>query len=234
MDKKPLIVVSICAVVLLVLGSLSNVVGYQTVQSSNQSIIKERINQRELLLQTILDIANNKEIQRIILKSQISRGEFFTLDARFSMYNTPVLTKNHLKQMYLIGFILSKIISKSKMHSIIEKYQLNNQVIQKEISAVIEKYATLDSEITALSNSKCDCENENSTDWTFPILCEILDRIFWSFFWIAGFFFMLFSYLNGPILKYILGGIGMFFTYIAIIFSTLGDIFNCSFLPYFI
>ena len=32
MDKKPLIVVSICAVVLLVLGSLSNVVGYQSVK----------------------------------------------------------------------------------------------------------------------------------------------------------------------------------------------------------
>jgi hypothetical protein len=33
-DKKPLIVVSICAVVLLVLGSLSNVVGYQSVKST--------------------------------------------------------------------------------------------------------------------------------------------------------------------------------------------------------
>ena len=34
MDKKPLILVSICAVVLLVLGSLSNVVGYQSVKST--------------------------------------------------------------------------------------------------------------------------------------------------------------------------------------------------------
>ncbi len=34
MDKKPLIGVSICAVVLLVLSSLSNVVGYQSVKSS--------------------------------------------------------------------------------------------------------------------------------------------------------------------------------------------------------
>jgi len=34
MDKKPLIGVSICAVVLLVLGSLSNVVGYQSVKST--------------------------------------------------------------------------------------------------------------------------------------------------------------------------------------------------------
>jgi hypothetical protein len=34
-DKKPLIVVSICAVVLLVLGSLSDVVGYQTSRVTN-------------------------------------------------------------------------------------------------------------------------------------------------------------------------------------------------------
>ena len=34
MDKKPLIGVSICAVVLLVLGSLSNVVGYQSVKTT--------------------------------------------------------------------------------------------------------------------------------------------------------------------------------------------------------
>jgi len=36
-DKKPLIGVSICAVVLLVLGSLTNVVGYQSVKSTNLS-----------------------------------------------------------------------------------------------------------------------------------------------------------------------------------------------------
>ncbi|HUS98869.1 MAG TPA: hypothetical protein VMY59_00935 [Candidatus Thermoplasmatota archaeon] len=33
MDKHPLIVISLCAVVLLVLGSLSNVVGSESVQS---------------------------------------------------------------------------------------------------------------------------------------------------------------------------------------------------------
>jgi len=38
MDKKPLIGVSILAVVLLVLGSLSNVVGYQTQNIENQSL----------------------------------------------------------------------------------------------------------------------------------------------------------------------------------------------------
>jgi len=129
MDKRPLIVVSLCAVVLLVLGSLSNVVGYQTVQTSQQNLIKDRINQRELLFQTIVDIANNKEIQRIILKSQMSRGIFPPSEI-------PVITKNQLKQMHFIGLILSKIISKSRMQSIVKQHQFNNQEMQKEITII--------------------------------------------------------------------------------------------------
>ena len=41
MDKNPLIGGSIIAVVLLTLGSLSNVVGYQTVESSNPNSMVE-------------------------------------------------------------------------------------------------------------------------------------------------------------------------------------------------
>ncbi|HUT00344.1 MAG TPA: hypothetical protein VMY59_08515 [Candidatus Thermoplasmatota archaeon] len=167
MKKYPLIGVCIIAVVLLVLGSLSNVVGYQTVQTSQQNLIKERINQRELLFQTIIDIANNKEIQRIILESQMSRGIF-------PVSEIPVLTKNQLKQLYFIGLILSKFISKSKMQSMVRQYQLINPVTQQEISAVIEKDATLNGEITQLQNSECDCENESTIDSHFPIICSIL------------------------------------------------------------
>jgi hypothetical protein len=166
-DKKPLIGVSICAVVLLVLGSLSTVVGYQSVQTSQQNTIKERINQRELLFQTIVDIANNKEIQRIILKSQMSRGIFPTSEI-------PVLTKNQLRQMYFVGLILSKFISKSRMQSLVGKYQFNNQEMQKEISSIIEKDNTLNAELTQLENSECDCEKENTADWYFPVICSVL------------------------------------------------------------
>jgi hypothetical protein len=163
-NKKPLILLSLCAVVLLVLGSLTNVIGYQTVQSSHQQIIKGEINQRELFFQTIVDFANNKEIQRIMLKSQLIRGQF-------PISNIPVLTKNQLKHMYFIGIILSKIISKSKIHSLLEKYQVNTQGMLKEITAVIEKDPTIKGEITQLSISECDCENENTADWNYPVIC---------------------------------------------------------------
>jgi hypothetical protein len=170
MDKKPLIGVSICAVVLLVLGSLSNVVGYQTVLSSNQSVIKERINQRELLFQTICDITNNKEIQRIILISQMSRGIFPTSEF-------PVVTKNQLIMMYFLGLILSKFISKSRIQSMIGKYQFSNQEIQKEISSIIEKDTIINSEITLLKNSECNCENDNAIEWRFPVICILLSPL---------------------------------------------------------
>jgi hypothetical protein len=168
-DKKPLIVVSICAVVLLVLGSLSNVVGYQTVQTTQQNVIKERINQREMLFQTILDMANNKEIQRIILKSQMNGGIFPTSDI-------PMLTKNQFKVMYFIGLLLSKVINTSRMQSILGQYRFNNQDIQKEITTIIEKDTTLKGGITQLQNFECDCENDNLTD--YPIICGILFILF--------------------------------------------------------
>ena len=45
MDKKPLIGVSILAVVLLVMGSLSNVVGYELSQDIRRSPLKEKSNE---------------------------------------------------------------------------------------------------------------------------------------------------------------------------------------------
>ncbi len=188
MDKKPLIVVSICAVVLLVLGSLSNVVGFQSVQSSNQSVIKERINQRELLFQTIVDIANNKEIQRIILKSQLNRGIFPTSEIH-------KLTKNQIRQTYFIGLILSKINSKIKTQSTIGKIQFNNHEMQKEINAVIEKDAKLSGEITQLADSDCDCENDNTTQWSYPVLCVILFPLYCVILAIWALYHILYTFL---------------------------------------
>jgi hypothetical protein len=174
MKKYPLIGASIVAVVVLILASLSNVVGFQTVQSANRKLISGEVNQKELLFQTIVDIANNKEIQRIVFKSQISRSGIFNSDTRLALSKAPVLTKNQLKHMYFVGLLLSKIISKSRMHSMVQQYQLNNQGVQKEITAVIQKDAIINEEITQLSYSKCDCENEKTTQWEFPILCTFL------------------------------------------------------------
>jgi len=222
MDKRPLIVISLCGVILLVLGSLSNVVGYQTVQISQQHLIKERINQRELLFQTICDIVNNKEIQRIILKSQISRGIFPSSEF-------PAVTKSQLRQMYLFGVLLSRFISKSRMQLMIGKYQFDNREMQNEISAVIEKDTLLNAEITQLQNSECDCDNEQTSSWGFPILCSILNIlmiiplilfVFGSSLGALGLWFLLIGFMG-----YVLEIITVPIIYAII---NIGTIFDCN------
>jgi hypothetical protein len=175
MDRYPLVGGSILAVVLLVLGSLTNVIGYRTFQSSNQKIINEEGNQKELLFQTIVDIANNREVQEIILKSQINREGFFNLEGISSMFTLHVFTKRFLNATYSTGLILARILSKSKIHSLCELYQMSNQVIYKKIIEIIEKNTALSEEIGQLSISQCHCGDVlGVTGWSYPILCAIL------------------------------------------------------------
>ncbi len=47
-----------------------------------------------------------------------------------------------------------------------------------EINAVIEKDTTLNTEITQLKDSDCDCENDKEINWSFPVVCTILLFIF--------------------------------------------------------
>jgi hypothetical protein len=227
--KSKSLAVSIIAVVLLVLGSLSNVVGYQSVKSSNQKVINEQVNQKELLFQTIVNIANNKEIQRIILKPQISREGFFNPDVRFSVFTSQVLTKNQLKHMYLVGLILSKIISKSRMHSMIERFQVSNQGIQKEISAVIEKDVTLNGEMNQLSNSECDCENEKIIRLDLSTtICTILLVILIPFLIIFETFAeLVILFEQNPILRRIIDLFSIPAGLVAMIIFLIGLFLNC-------
>jgi hypothetical protein len=216
MNRKILIGTSICAVVLLVMASLSNVVGYQTVTTSQQNLINERINQRELAFQTICDIANNKEIQRIILKSQMSRGVFPTSDI-------PVITKNQLKQMFFIGLLLSKVISKSRIQSMVERYQFITPKMQQKIYAVIEKDATVKAEITQLQTSECDCEKENA-EFRYPvIICGTIMFTYLGLYLLWEILIINFYYHHRP-LNFIIGLI----TEIVLIFVyDLGRLINC-------
>ena len=188
MQRNSLIAVSLAIVCLIVLASYTNVVSVQTVESSNHKIIKDEINQKELLFQTILDIVNNKEIQKIIqnseMKGVLERSQLafgtklflFNLKSYFSalLTQSPVLTKKYLDYAYRMGLILSRTLEASKIHSILERFQVNTQGIQKEISTVIEKDATLNGEMMQLSSLSCDCENSNTTRWSFPVLCTLL------------------------------------------------------------
>ena len=175
MKKYPPIGISIAVVFLIIVASFTNVVGIQSIESSNNKITTDEVNQKDLLYQTIIDLVNNKEIQKIIQKYQTSRKGFFNPIKKLYGLNYPTITKNQLKKMHSIGLFLSRFISKSKIQSMVQEHQLISPEMQKELSAVIEKDAVLCSEVTQILNSGCDCDNEQVSSWGFPILCSILN-----------------------------------------------------------
>ena len=229
MKRIKLIVMSTVSVVVLILASFSIVVGYQTVQSTNQNKINEEVDQRELLFQTIVDIANNKEIQQIILNSQIKRDGVLYPDETFLPLDIPTITKNQIKRMYFIGLLFNGMFSTSKMQAILEQNRFSNQEMQQEITAVIEKDATLDREVTQLLNSGCDCDNEQTPSWGFPILCSILNVLM-----IVPLFLFAFGSSLGALGLWfrLMGLIGYIMTLIAlpIIYAIInvGTIFDCT------
>jgi hypothetical protein len=186
MEKKLLIGGSICAIVLLVLGSLTNVVGYQTVHSSNQSAIPTRRNQMELLYNTLIDLANNRGIRGIVLQSQASSGGFVHLGRSHLISDALVVTKDDIKHLYIFGLVLSKILGKSRIHSMVERYRFVSQGMQKEITGFIEKDDALSRRMAQLSTEGCECENADIPHWNFPILCTLLMPLLLPILFIGG------------------------------------------------
>jgi hypothetical protein len=166
MKKVVLTWFSILAVVLLVLGSQANVVGYQTVQSS----VKERLNQKDLLFQTICDLANNKEVQKAILESQ---GKFQNPFPASQLTSFPTITKRQLNFMYFLGVVLYKTMGKARISSLTRQYPEMSIQTKDKIDAIIGKDAKLSKEILQLSESDCHCYNETGINYR-PVACFIL------------------------------------------------------------
>jgi hypothetical protein len=208
MNKNPLIGISITVACLIVLASYANVVGVQTVESSDNKVIKDEVDQKELLFQTIIDLAKNKDIQSIIQKSEIKENLekslqvpgakllMFELRLRFFMVLPPpqVLTKNYLDYAYKVSLRRLKNFDASRFNPILENLKVNNQEIQKEITAIIEKNNTLNKEIGQLSDLNCNCENDSTANWNFPIICLLLFPLVYisiGFYLMGGFGFLM-------------------------------------------
>jgi len=205
-QRSPLIGVSIAVAFLFLLASFTNVVGVQTVKTTNHSTINDEVDQKEFLFQSIFDLTNNKEIQKIILNSEIRREGLFNPDVRFKVFTPYVLTKKYLNSAYNIGSIPTKTLSTSKIHTILQRSQMSNQGLQKEITAIIEENDTLNNEMNQLAGVHCDCEKNSTTGWNFPVLCTLLLPIEF-FIWILWFF---------PL---ILFGVEPYFIYILLVIS---------------
>ena len=177
MKRNQIIIVTIFSVFVLVCTPVLATLLQEEHRIPSTTVIKEsKVDQKELLFQVILDIGDNREIQKIIMNYELIKGGFYSPGLRFLVFTPQILTKKELNTAYSISLILSKTLSKSRMHSLLEQHQMIPQKVQKDVTAVLEKNATLNGELRQLSDLTCDCNKDTSgvTKWHFPILCAIV------------------------------------------------------------
>ena len=213
MQKNALIGISIVAACVIVCASYSSVVGVQLVKSSNDRVINDALDQKELLFQTIVDMANNKEVQKVILGVGLMEKRSFAPCMRFSAFTFLVITEKFLNHVYTMAMVLSRTLTSSMLHEELEKYQRNSKESQKKLAAIVEKDSVLKAEVAQLSSLSCGCVNENETVWHFPIICTILTLLIQ--------FLSDFGSLFGIVIFYIV------FLPIIVFLSSLSDFLHC-------
>lgn len=164
--------ISVVAIVLFVLGSLSNVVGYQTVQSSIQRVENTDADSRERIFHTIRVLANNQEIQNALFEFNMIQPGNLIKD--FPSIHHPTITNHDLDVAYKVGSFLIKIMGETRVMFVLNRLLMRNGG-ENVLSEVIQHNASLQAEVSALADLKspCDC---GETSRLFPpiVLCVVL------------------------------------------------------------
>jgi hypothetical protein len=200
MNKYPLIGGSICAVVLIVLASLTNVVGYRIVQASNQKVINKEINPKVVLVQTIIDILDTPELQPFFIqhtKEWKNNQRFTVID---NEPNSLVQSVLKIKERIHFSLLSDKPASlyRSLMYDYDQGYKIMNLVGEKEVIAMMKsitfttpqvindlknilmKNDNLKEKITRLSIINKEVKTDTQSGEQMPIICFILLILFAS------------------------------------------------------
>ncbi len=155
MDKKPLIVVSLCAVVLLVMGSLSNVVGYQSVKST--------VNDSPLFQTRTLRATNQQ--QNLLTSQYIGMGrgnplQFPLRDSRIEQLKKviDIISKMDDKTFHRFSLKMRNLLSQQEKTKNIDVNEIEQALYElRENSEVFQSQTNFNSRIQTLFDPPTVC-----------------------------------------------------------------------------
>jgi hypothetical protein len=165
--------ISVIAIVLLILSSLTNVVGYHTVQSSLKGGVENIDDEsRERIFHTIRVLANNHEIQNALFEFNMIQSRLLGKD--FSFVHHPVITDHDLEVAYKVGSFLIKLMGETGVMLMLNRLLIRSGGA-KVLSEVIQRNASLQAEVSALAELKSPCDCGETSRLFPPIgLCIVL------------------------------------------------------------
>ena len=170
MGKKKILIGSILAVALLILVSFSNVVGYNTVKTSQEELIESKYSFdecKEYLFQTIIEISDNPEIQDIVKSNYKPQRTILPFRS-----NNVDLKVEHLELLYELGLKIIDRLGEERVEDLMENIEIPDNAY--EIESIIMGNDELRERIYTLNTMNVKSE---TVDWEYPIICGI-SRIF--------------------------------------------------------
>ena len=168
------IIISIIAVLLLTLVSFTNVVGYNTIKTSQEEIIASKYSFdecKDYLFETLVEISENPEIKDII-KSNYKPQRNTLLPFR---RNNVELKVKHLELLYNLGLKIMNRLGEERVEELMENIEIPEYV--DELDAIIMGNDKLKDRIYTLN--EMNSEEISTTDEPYKLfICAILFIIF--------------------------------------------------------
>lgn len=226
MKQKQMIFGAVLSVFILVSTPvLANTFQAESTSPIKETLITDKIEPKEVIFQTIIDIGKNKDIQNLIENSKFEIGsnkeksallftKLFMKNPKllfFMLTKRPVLSKSYLNYVYNLGLEIKSILGISELKSIASCIKINKPEIQEEFLKIVEENNELRSKMDEIAFLNCDCYNwgdMKSNDWNFPVICLILGIMIF-----IGFFIFATTGAGGDFI---------------VLLVNIGDAFNCG------
>lgn len=195
MKRKEIVLGAVLSIFILVSTSvLANTIQSDIQSVNNETLIIENDDPKELLFQTIEDMALDGNIRKILentdLELNIDKEIFRILLTKLFLQNPtllisllfthPIFSIDYLNYAYGIGRKLSYSFSLSEMKVLKDCIHIKNPRISDELSLIIKDDDRLNEKIEQLTDLNCGCNTYSSEAiyWDFPIICGILAILF--------------------------------------------------------
>jgi len=186
MKKEILIVGTIC---LFIGVGIQPAFAVEPVKTSKINNV-ENTNPKEYLFQTIVDIANNPDVNELLKRVDNGccnpiRFNFNNVDIyKKSLFNIPKLllsmffikpslTYNYLNSAYNRGCKLTNIIGDEKVNEIVKSVEVTNPEFFNELNYIIMNNDELSNRISILKEMNKELMTDSSSE-DYPIICLIL------------------------------------------------------------
>ena len=188
------------------------------------------------LFQTIIDIANNPEVNILF---ELYRNDLYRVDVDRSVYRKlllrnprlfssliftkPSLTYEYLDKSYTNGIEITSIIGEDKALEFIEVIKITDSKVFDELNSIIMNNEELSVKLATLKEMNNELKQDAPLE-NYSKLCAILMGIALAFLFPCGWCYILYQiFYENPILRKIFSSIGMI---TGAMFFTLGYIFG--------